>query len=249
MAKRKKTGWQRADRHLAELTKDPQFQKKEQGREKRLAALEAMRARNERPLVRELRRIGLEVNSVYDLVNAKKSYPEAIPVLIKHLERPSYDTAIREGIVRALTVKEARGVAEEPLLRAFREAPMTTSREKALKWAIGNALGFVATEPYKDEILALLSEKKHGEARSQLARALARFKDPRLDNVLIELTQDNEKGVVIQSTWALGKRKSTSAIPRLKEISSHSDKDIQRAAKTALAKTARFLEKTRRRSR
>jgi hypothetical protein len=57
-----------------------------------------------RPLIDEMRGIGIEVQSVWDLVNSLSPYPRAIPILIKHLKKP-YHPKIKEGIVRALTVK------------------------------------------------------------------------------------------------------------------------------------------------
>ncbi len=61
---------------------------------------------SEELLVRELRGVGIEVQSIYDLVNTSKPYSRAYPILVRHL-RLSHDTRTREGIIRALTVKEA----------------------------------------------------------------------------------------------------------------------------------------------
>src|ERR1700739_370088 len=59
-------------------------------------------ARAEAPLVKELRAAGLEVDSVWDLVNNKTGpYPQALRILVDHLRRP-YPDAIRDGIARAL---------------------------------------------------------------------------------------------------------------------------------------------------
>lgn len=43
--------------------------------------------------------VGIEVDSVYDLVNTSMSYPEAIQPLIKHLKNIQ-DVNIKEGIIR-----------------------------------------------------------------------------------------------------------------------------------------------------
>ena len=69
-----------------------------------------------------LRAVGVQVRSVYDLVNTKESYPEAIPVLLELLPRVRNDR-IKEGVVRALTVREARPVAAKPLIREFLDLP------------------------------------------------------------------------------------------------------------------------------
>ena len=57
-----------------------------------------------------LRFAGLRVSSVFDLVNARSKYPAAVPVLLRLLPKLK-NHIVREGAVRALTVKEARGVA------------------------------------------------------------------------------------------------------------------------------------------
>jgi len=242
MGKRKRKGWQTASEYLAELARDPEFQREHQKREDRRAGISAIFMEDERPIVRELREVGVAVESVWDLVNTTEPYPEAIPVLVKHLKRPHHPTT-REGIARALTVKEATGLAEAVLIHEFRRAPTGTFNEEVTKWAIGNAISFIAEEEWKDDILALLGEKEHGGARSQLPRALAHFKDPHLDKVLIELAHDEDKGVVLQAIWALGRRKATQATSCLEDLLKHSDKDINRAAKSAMGKIRHYIEK------
>ena len=83
----------------------------------------------------ELRRVGINVSSVYDLVNSKRRYKEAIPVLVRLLHEVS-DEVIREGIVRALTTKDARGVVNSALLNEFRRP----SAGELFRWTVGNAL-------------------------------------------------------------------------------------------------------------
>ena len=49
------------------------------------------------PLVEDLRGAGAQISSVWDLVNTKKPYPQLLPILFAHLDRP-YPERIREGI-------------------------------------------------------------------------------------------------------------------------------------------------------
>lgn len=58
--------------------------------------------------VADLRAIGWPVSSVWDLVNTRQSYPEAVPVLMAHLDRP-YDPRIREGISARLRCPRREG--------------------------------------------------------------------------------------------------------------------------------------------
>jgi len=70
----------------------------------------------------ELREVGLDVKSVWDLINAPARYEQAIPVLLQHLRLP-YSDRIREGIARALAVPDARH-AWPTLVAEFKNAPM-----------------------------------------------------------------------------------------------------------------------------
>jgi hypothetical protein len=60
----------------------------------------------EAPLAEDLRAVGLSASSAWDLVNSKEPYSQAVPVLLKHLQRP-YSDRIREGIARALAIPQA----------------------------------------------------------------------------------------------------------------------------------------------
>lgn len=62
----------------------------------------------DRRVVNELQAVGIKVDGVFDLVNSRRSYKEAIPVLVK-LMSSIEDARIKEGVVRALAVKEAVG--------------------------------------------------------------------------------------------------------------------------------------------
>ena len=59
--------------------------------------------RDDARVVEELRSVGLEVSSVFDLVNTSERLPRAIPILVRLLSEPM-ETNVKEGIVRALTV-------------------------------------------------------------------------------------------------------------------------------------------------
>src|SRR5262245_48225177 len=59
-------------------------------------------------LYEELSAIGIRIKSIWDLVNTPTGYPEAIPILVEHLAKP-YHHRTKEGIVRALAVKGAKG--------------------------------------------------------------------------------------------------------------------------------------------
>lgn len=98
----------------------------------------------EKPLIDALRAVGINVNSVWDLVNNRPhpslknnfigDYGSAYPVLVEHLDY-SYHPRVKEGIVRALTKKKASKIAADKILELFYK-----ESDKSLKWAMANAL-------------------------------------------------------------------------------------------------------------
>jgi hypothetical protein len=94
--------------------------------------------------VQDIRAKGYEVDSVWDLVNNTPhpvlerkfvgAYPNAYSVLVDHLRIPHH-VRTREGIVRALTEKDAAAVAAEEVLRQF-----YAEQDKELRWVMANAL-------------------------------------------------------------------------------------------------------------
>ncbi len=158
----------------------------------------------------------IDVDSLSDLVNTNEPYPEAIPVLLELLPQVNYPQ-VKETIVRALTVKEARGVAARPLIEEFKKIEVPGSRAEAveqgvtvlyrweLKWAIGNALGYVADKSVADEIVALLRDKRHGDTRTELVHAIARLKPPGTVELLMELLDDENDLTALNAAQVLGR--------------------------------------------
>lgn len=184
----------------------------------------------ERSLVEALARVGVKVDSVYDLVNTKRSYEAAIPVLIEHLAKWQ-DRSVLEGIVRALTVRKARGVAARPLIELFESLPAS---EMVLKWTIGNALSVVADDSILDDLIRLLRNKEHGKAREMLAVALGHSRKQDATTVLIELLDDNE--LVGHAAIALGKQKATEARSKLEQLLNHSVPWVRLEVRRAISK-------------
>ncbi len=154
------------------------------------------------------------MQSVSDLVNTREPYPEAIPVLLRMLSQVS-EPFIKEGIVGALTVKEASGIAARPLLQEFEKIEVPGDEQEAtrqglfplwhLKWTIGNALGYVADKGVANEIVALLRDKRHGGTRSELVHAIARLKPLGTVELLMELLDDEDDLTALRAAQALGR--------------------------------------------
>lgn len=187
-------------------------------------------------VVDALRRVGIQVSSIYELVNSKSPYPRAIPVLLSVLPNVK-NRRIKEGIIRALTVKEARGTgAAKTLIAEFRQYGNDASYSN-LKWAIGNALSVVADDEVFEDIVDLVRDQKHGQAREMLALALANMKNTRAIDVLIELLNDEETAG--HAIAALGKLKATKARPSLERFLNHPKAWFRKEARRALDKIDR----------
>ena len=173
------------------------------------------------------------MESVFDLVNSKSSYPETIPVLVQLLPRIN-DKWLKEGIVRALTIKKARGKADLALLKEFLALPPEDSTQQILKWAIGNALSTVASDAVADALVTLAQDVCHGKAREMIVVALGGFPASKSLSVLINLLQDEIVcGHAIIAIRKLGIRE---AIPHIEPFTSHPKAWIRREGQKSLAK-------------
>ena len=102
-----------------------------------------------------LRRQGLDVSSVWDLVHTADDYRDVVPLLVTMLNRTT-DYDVKEGIVRALSLKSFRSPAFEALVSALEDLFDDMSpRADTLKWAIGNALSVQATKEDGEKLTTL----------------------------------------------------------------------------------------------
>lgn len=154
---------------MAELQADPEYVADRQRRDDELARREAEWRLAEAPLVEELRTAGFEVDSAWDLVNTSTPYPAALPILLRHLQRP-YPDRVREGIARALAVRDSR-FGWESLAQLYREEPAGTDAKDGLAVALSAA----ADEDVADQLIDLAGDDEHGDSRLLLLRGLKRL--------------------------------------------------------------------------
>lgn len=153
---------------MAQLQSDPEFVRKNNARETQRRAVEAELRAEEAPILAELANAGVRVDSVWELVNANSSYTAVIPVLTKHLRLP-YHPKVREGIARALTVREAQGVAGRVMLDELKRGN-ESSRE--VRWALANALTQAADVSMAEEIKVLAADAHYEDVREILTLVL-----------------------------------------------------------------------------
>ncbi len=189
---------------------------------------------NESNMIKQqLGEIGVVVESIYDLVNISQPYPKAIPVLLSLLENGIENIRLREGVIRALAVKEARGKAGQILLKEFYRTPLN---QTFLLWVIGNSMEVVITKDEVNQVLEIVKDKSYGIARQMFVLALGKIKSKKgeVEEALLDLFKDEE--VIPHAINALGKLKSTKAKSKIEGLINHNNSLIRKEAKKALKK-------------
>lgn len=176
---------------MAKLNADPEFVAKRAKEEEARLKREAEYRRAEAPLVDELRAAGYQVQSAWDLVNTPGSYPTAVPILLAHLPRP-YPAAVREGIARALAVREA-SCGWDVLTRLYRDEHQVRAKD-----GLAVAIAAAADDEVIGEVIALARDTSQGPSRLLLLGALERSADPRARAALMDLGTDPDLTKEIQ---------------------------------------------------
>ncbi len=130
--------------------------------------LEAMRA-----LDAELLQAGIPVPFAA-LHGCKVPYPEAIPVLLKHLALP-YNSDIKDSILRTLAVPYAREIAFREIHRLLL---LETAECDTLLFAYGIALEAIAAKKQIPELLSVARDPRLGHARFLVLNRLAKWRVP-----------------------------------------------------------------------
>jgi hypothetical protein len=169
---------------MGQLYADPQWLSRAHERERSRSKSEAEMRRAEAPIVDDLAACGVSVRSVWDLVNTRDRYPAATPVLLDHLSRP-YRVEIREGIARALGVREARASAWGRVLELLDQEP-----DRRVRDGLFVAIAGMAGPSDILEIINLVSQRALGPSRVFLIRNLMRSKRAEARATLISLKDD-----------------------------------------------------------
>lgn len=182
-------------------------------------------------IIEELKKVGIDIKDIYDLVNTDKSYPEAIPVLMQLLEEGITNIVNREGIIRALAIPEAKGKIGSLLIEEFYKIP---SENLLLRWTVGNTMEVVISDDDIDEVIKIVADKTNGMSRQMFALALGKVPSGKSEDVLIQLLDDEE--IAPHALEALGKLKSQKAKDKITELVKHPMPLISKGAIKALNK-------------
>ncbi|PUV21080.1 MULTISPECIES: hypothetical protein [Sphingobacterium] len=189
------------EKRWAELASKPKT--KEEIEETLLLAkqIELERAKEYQGLIDELAVLDIKINSIWDLVNTKSKYPKAIPILMKYLPLVNY-VRNKEGIVRALTVPEAKGIVVPLLIREYLQ--LSNDKEN-LKWVIGNAVNVTITKSEVANIFPIVLNKENGLSRQMFVSALGKIKAENVKDVLLRLVNDDDKVISDEAKKSLKK--------------------------------------------
>lgn len=147
---------------------------------------------------------------------------------------------VKEDIVRALSVPWAKSIAAPVLIAEFYK--LQNESNIGIKWTIANALSVVADDLVFMEIVDLVRDHRNGKAREMLALSLGNMKDPRAQDVLIGLLEDEE--VAGHAIMALGKLKSIKAYQTIERFLNNPRAWVRKEAKKALGKIAKEKDRT-----
>ncbi|OYN98165.1 hypothetical protein CGZ95_13275 [Enemella evansiae] len=151
---------------MAELANDPGYQRAIQQQDAEFQAMDEALARAEQPILADLHEAGIEVESVWDLVNTSDPYPAALPVLMNHFERGGYPERVMESLGRALAV-EPSVVYWERLKTRWLKA-----RDPGEEDGAAAALAACATRDQFEDLVEFLSVEEGGETRIYFIRPI-----------------------------------------------------------------------------
>lgn len=151
---------------MAQLQNDQEYQRRAQAADSERQARARELRRAEEPIVADLRDAGVEVNSIWDLVNTSDPYPAALPILMAHLERGGYPDRVMESLGRALAVTPSVEFWER--LKARYLTPGNPGEEDG----VAVALAACATAAQLDDLIGFLSLPERGESRIYFIRPI-----------------------------------------------------------------------------
>lgn len=174
-----------AEEAISQLHADPDWMARRSAKEADREIQRKRLACEEVELVADLQAVGYAVSSVWDLVNTTEAYPQAIPILISHFARP-YSDKIREGIARALAMKDARRFAWDEFLGTVKSGSLS----EPVADGVMAAIAAMAGPTDLNIIVDLICDRSLGPKRVFLVRLLMRSRRPEVRETLLSLAND-----------------------------------------------------------
>lgn len=198
---RKQPGAMSATEFMAQLQKDKEYQARKAAFDAELQERASVLRAAEQPIVADLRATGVQIDSVWDLVNTSAPYPAALPVLVEHLERGGYPERVMESLGRALAVKPSVAFWERL------KARWLGARNPGEEDGVAVALAGCADEAQLDDLIDFLSVEERGQSRIYFIRPILTLGGDRGREVVEALRGDPVFG---KEASALLKRRGSS---------------------------------------
>lgn len=172
---------------MAELNSDPEYLARKKAQDEARDKLRDELARAQEPLVAALGSAGVDVQTVWDLLNQKTLPVAAIPVLLEHVKKRNYPDEIREGMLRALATPRARSHWDE-LVGFFEHNTLSLPPER--RYVAALALHGAADDSVIEDVIRLVSDNTLGPDRAPLLLTLQRSTNPKAKMLLLNLRDD-----------------------------------------------------------
>lgn len=153
---------------MTELEQDPEYIAMRERQEAERLEAERLDRLAQEPVLEDLRKVGVNIDSVWHLYLFPDSRPQAIPVLLKHLTL-DYPDRVLEGIGNGLYDRSAR-----PWWDELREMMLTTDRE-AVRDRLAAVLSLCATRENYDDLLGFIKNNDLGPCRIYFLRPINRI--------------------------------------------------------------------------
>jgi len=153
---------------MAELERDPAYRERQAALKAEEEQQTSALAEAEKPVLADLAAIGIRTDSCWNLYQQPGSLPEAIPVLLDHLER-EYPDRVLEGIANALDDTSARDSWNE-----MKTIYLSTSKA-AVRDRLAAAMAGIAVRAHYDDLLDFLAQESLGETRIYFLRPVHRI--------------------------------------------------------------------------
>ena len=190
-----KTKPQTAAEFMAELNANSEYQAMlAKQDEKRLKVVAKLKLAS-KPLDNALNAVcPFTIDNVWDLVNTRKRYDEALPVLFEHITK-DYPDEILDGIARALAVPEAL-LYRPTLIKLFKQSPPVSS---GFRYGLGIAIAHTTGPANLGETIELAKDKSLGDSRLALLLAIKHSHKPEAKQAIEELREDPDLAKEIAS--------------------------------------------------
>ncbi len=154
---------------MAQLAADPEFQRMRAEKDRRFAERKARLDEIERPITEDLRRAGVDADSIEEMTQQYAPLPSRIVAVLLHWLPRVAEDRVKESVIRAL------GAAEEPFDgRPLVDAFMADSSE-TLRWPIANTMAEATPFGITGWLIEAVGNRVFGSARQMLVLALARL--------------------------------------------------------------------------